>query len=443
MVGKGMGLVAAGAVLRIATSTGGLLTVRQSDTTTDALAPASIDVSANGRFVAFESRARLVPAVINDHRDIYVLDLVTRIVTLESNQPGAWIDNVRPRLSADGRFLAYESTPAARDGESYDAQIVWCDRVAGTSRVLTIAPDGRPANGPSRTPDISDDGQTVVFVSKATNLVAGDDANGRGDDVYAFDGRAGSLARVSVDTEGVQAATGISITPTISGDGRWIVFASSAPLAPEQRSRQPDDRRAEPRRIFARDLLDRRTVRVSQSGEGVAADRSSWGPVVNRDGRFVAFVSDARTPGRGSQYRASDVFLHDRKTGGTRLVSRAADGGDASGSSAAPSISADGRYVAFQSDAPNLVCSRRCTPADEDINLLWDVFVFDATSGTTTRISADGAGEWMEASRGPSIDGSGAVVAFASRHPIDALDRRDDYDLFVRLTEGSVRTEKH
>ena len=443
MAGKAMGLLAAGAVLHAATTRGVLLTVPQRDTRTDSLATASVDVSANGRYVAFESLARLVPADTNDRRDIYVLDLVTRIVTLESNQPGAWIDNARPRLSADGRFLVYESTPAVSRGDSYDAQIVWSDRVAGTSRVLTATPDGGQSNGPSRAPDISDDGQTVVFVSNASNLVAGDDANGRGDDVYAFDGRAGSLSRVSVDTAGVQPATGISIAPTISGDGRWVVFASSAPLVPAQHSRQPDDERAEPRQIFARDLQDRRTVRVSQSGEGVAADDSCWGPAVNRDGRFVAFVSDARNLGKGSRNRASDVFLHDRRTGATTLVSRAADGGDASGSSAAPSISADGRYVAFQSDAPNLTCARRCTPADEDINLLWDVFVFDATSGTTTRMSEDEAGEWMEASRGPSIDASGAVLAFTSRHPIDTLDRGDDYDVFVSLPDGNVRTAKH
>jgi TolB protein len=118
-------------------------------------------------------------------------------------------------------------------------------------------------------------------------------------------------------------------------------------------------------------------------------------------------------------------------------VSRAPGGGDADGASAAPSISEDGRFVAFQSDAPNLVCDRRCTPADEDVNLLWDVFVFDTRSGTTTRRSADASGGWMEGSRGPSIDGAGGVLAFVSRHPIGETDRGDDYDMFVEVSRDN------
>ena len=440
MTGKVVGLLVAAAALHGAATIGALLTVPQRDPTADPLTPASADVSANGRHVAFESKVRLVPADTNDRRDIYVLDLDTRLVTLESNQPGAWIDDARPRLSADGRFLVYESTPAVPDGGSFNTQIVWCDRVTGVRRVLTAGHDGAAANGPSRTPDISDDGQVVVFVSTATNLVAGADANGRGDDIYAVDLRAGT-SRVSVDSAGVQSASGISITPSISGDGRWVAFASSAPLVAAQRPGAATPERTGRRQIFARDLQAGRTVRVSDSEEGVSADGTSWSPAVNRDGRFVAFVSEARNLGGGSRNRAADVFLSDRTSGRVTLVSRAASGGEASGSSAAPSISADGRFVAFQSDAANLVCERRCTPAQEDINLLWDVFVFDATNGTMSRQSEDAAGGWMEASRGPSIDSSGTVLAFASRHPIDMLDRGDDYDLFV--SDGRNRGGQH
>ncbi len=281
-----------------------------------------------------------------------------------------------------------------------------------------------------------------MFVSKAVNLVASGDANGRGDDIYAVDVRAGPITRVSVDTAGVQSARGISITPSISGDGHWVAFASSAPLAANQRSRAAPSERTGPRQIFARDLQGGRTVRISESEKGVSADDASWSPVVNRDGRFVAFVSAARNLGGGSRNRAPDVFLNDRITARLTLVSRAASGSDASGASVAPSISADGRYVAFQSDAPNLVCDRRCLPVDEDVNLLWDIFVFDSSSGTTARMSGDAEGEWMEASRGPSIDGSGTVLAFASRHPIDTLDRANDYDLFVSVAASAIRSEK-
>jgi len=443
MLAKRTGWLAAGAVVHVITTSGPMLVVRQHDARADPQTPASVDVSANGRYVAFESSSPLVPADTNQRRDVYVLDLDTRLVTLESTQPGQWIDDARPRLSADGRFLVYESTSAVPTGAAYNAQIIWCDRFKGTSRIVTTAPDGAPADGPSRSADISDDGQVVVFTSNATNLVAGTDANGRGDDIYAFNVSTGSMSRVSVDEAGRQAATGISLTPSISGDGRWVAFSSSAPLTAGGRRGEASAGTQVPRQIYARDLQAQVTVRISTTADGAGGDDTSWAPAVNRDGRFVAFVSEARNLGGGSRNRAPDVFLRDGKTGAMTLVSRGADGGDASGSSASPSISADGRFVAFQSDAPNLVCDKRCSEADQDINLLWDIFVFDASQGTIARVSADATGEWMEGSRGPALDASGNVLAFASRHPIDEQDNADDYDLFVNIKERSARTERH
>jgi hypothetical protein len=113
-------------------------------------------------------------------------------------------------------------------------------------------------------------------------------------------------------------------------------------------------------------------------------------------------------------------------------VSRGADGGPANGASAAPAISGDGRFVAFQSDASNLVCARNCPAALQDVNLLWDVFVYDRSSQRISRASVERTGGWMEPSIGPALSGSGDVLAFSSRHPIDVLDRANDFDLFVR-----------
>ena len=133
----------------------------------------------------------------------------------------------------------------------------------------------------------------------------------------------------------------------------------------------------------------------------------------------------------GDENDASDVFLHDLHTSKTSLVSRSASGGTANGASSRPAISANGQYVAFESDASNLVCSRRCSPRDLDINLLFDVFVFDRLSGVITRLSKDPQSGWMEPSRSAAIDGSGNVIAFSSRRPTDDRDQRDDFDLFV------------
>ena len=87
-------------------------------------------------------------------------------------------------------------------------------------------------------------------------------------------------------------------------------------------------------------------------------------------------------------------------------------------------MSSNGRFVAFQSEASDLV-------AVEDFNLLWDVFVLDRTTNAITRLSGDGEQAWMEPSSGPSIDATGSVVAFSSRHPTDASDKRNDFDLYV------------
>jgi hypothetical protein len=95
-------------------------------------------------------------------------------------------------------------------------------------------------------------------------------------------------------------------------------------------------------------------------------------------------------------------------------------------------MSSNGRFVAFQSEASDLV-------AVEDFNLLWDVFVLDRTTNAITRLSGDRDEAWMEPSSGPSIDATGSVVAFSSRHPTDASDKRNDFDLYVATIDGTSR----
>jgi hypothetical protein len=119
------------------------------------------------------------------------------------------------------------------------------------------------------------------------------------------------------------------------------------------------------------------------------------------------------------------------------LVSRGLDGRPAGGTSINPAVSRDGRFVAFQSDAANLECTGDCRHALEDINLLPDVFVFDRTTSRVTRVSTGLDRGWIEESAAPALDAAGQVVAFSSKHPIHAADTNHDFDLFVRvLTAG-------
>ena len=146
----------------------------------------------------------------------------------------------------------------------------------------------------------------------------------------------------------------------------------------------------------------------------------------------MAFVSEASDLVRGDTNHATDIFLFDTKTRTTDLVSRSDGGGSANGASSHPAISVSGTVVAFQSDASDLTCGRRCPPAMRDINLVADIFAFDRRTRVLRRIST-GRRSWIEPSIGPALDGIGAVIAFSSRHPRDSGDEGDDYDLFVRL----------
>jgi Tol biopolymer transport system component len=404
---------------------GKLITVEQRDPLRSARAPRTVDVSANGRYVAFASWARLAVADADDLPDIYVLDRDTGRVTLESDGLGD-VENAQPRLSADGQRLVFDvrvvSAPEAR------VEVAFRDRAASTTRMLTGDPRGTQYDW-SRHADISDDGQVVVFSSASSLLVPGGDANGRSEDVYSMQLATGAIARESVTSAGVQLAAGASYLPSISGDGRYVAFASTAPLDGEPPRRGEDVALYD---VYVRDRAARTTIRISRTPRGARSAGDSTTPSISADGRYVAFSSDAGNIVQGDNNRGRDVFLVDLRTMTTTLVSRADGGGTASGVSLSPVISSDGRFVAFQSDAGNLICAARCRPTQSDINLIWDVFLFDRVGGTIVRVSEDELGGWMEWSAAPAIDGTGQVIAFSSRHPTDALDQRQDLDLFIR-----------
>jgi Tol biopolymer transport system component len=147
---------------------------------------------------------------------------------------------------------------------------------------------------------------------------------------------------------------------------------------------------------------------------------------------MVTFVSEAPNAIGDRRNHEPNVYLRALTRDAIRLVSRNARGRPGNAASLHPAISGDGRFIAFESLASDLICARRCREATFDHNLVPDVYMFDVAANATTRLSAGGDSDvWWEASRGPALSADGGTIAISSRHPISPDDLSDDDDLYV------------
>jgi Tol biopolymer transport system component len=230
---------------------------------------------------------------------------------------------------------------------------------------VSVSSDGTQANGNSGPTSLSADGRYVAFQSNAPNLVAGDTNNTQ--DVFVHDNLSGDTQRLSVNSAGGQANDG-SYAPRLSADGRYVAFSSFATkLVPGDTNGQPD--------IFVHDRQTGETRRVSVSSYGGQANSGSGYQTISADGRYVGFASFATNLVAGDT-RGSQAYVHDLQTGATRRVSVNNAGVAANGDSYNTTLSADGRYVAFDSGASDLV--------NGDTNNARDVFVYDMDASDTT-----------------------------------------------------------
>lgn len=415
-------------------------------------------VSADGRCVAFESRAaNLVPGDTNGVSDVFVFDRVagttTRVSVSSAGEQGSK-DSQSPAISADGRFVAFRSQATELAGLQLTVtQVFVHDRATGMTTLVTLGTDSLPANhhcglygltisgdgthvafsskasnlagptgvarqvfvtelatgstamaslgisggpgsGDSDHPALSADGARVGFESLAADLVADDTNAGAagfaGRDVFVHDLGTSTTERVSVSSQGVE-GNGDSSYITLSADGRIAAFQSSAYTLVTLDTSNVD--------IFVRDLDAGLTAKLSFTSGGGLLAHPSVGAALSADGRWVAWQSNNEDIVPGDDNSRFDVFLHDRVTGLTSRISITDGGGQADGHSSGVSLSADGRFAAFESDATNLV--------DTDTNDNMDLFLRDRGPFTHEGCALAGV------SGLPSLSGEGSLLALA------------------------------
>ncbi|MDX6635443.1 MAG: hypothetical protein QOF06_1646 [Solirubrobacterales bacterium] len=388
-------------------------------------------ISGDGRYVVFASRAKnLSAAAKSGKREIFVKDMKTGVVALASRADGAGGaaaegNSYDASISADGRYVAFSSGAENLSPEDAAFNDVFVrDLVAGTTTLVSRASGatGAAGDGESTDASISADGRHVAFVSSANNLVA-DDAKTIQTDIFVRDLDTGVTELVSRASGATGAAgTDYSFEPSISGNGSRVAFSSRAPLVGDD-----VDEQSFPQDVFVRDRSAATTILVSRkSGSaGAPGEVESDEPAISADGLHVAFASSAKLTGQRSF--DINVFARDLSTEAVKLVS-VGDEGKAGDAKRRPSISADGRFVAFQTRGDKV------SPIDADGRV--DVFVRDMTKDLTVTVSRASGALGVPAdgpSSTPSVSADGSLVAFDSRATnLSAADGDLFADVFLR-----------
>jgi cysteine-rich repeat protein len=386
-------------------------------------------LSGDGRFVAFDSAE---PSVFDDpplpvHHNVMRRDRVPprELVVASKTADGDPGDDesklpeheARPAISADGRYIVFNSLATNLVGPSEPDQLYLYDAQSDALQRISVSEvDGTSGNARSWNPGISGDGRVIVFQSDATNLV-GAPVDGNGEtDVYVLDRDADAdgifdepggtdMKLVSVDELG-QPGAGWSAHATISVDGRWVAFGSNSPLAAPA---QPGVLH-----VYVRDLEAETTELVSINDLGEPGDNNSFTARVSAGGRFVAYLSFATNlaaPGSGLQ-----GYLYDRLRRRVELFSVNSAGKPAEQRIFPLSgISFDGRRVAFESASNNLAAEDLPRGDPNDPGPQRDILAFDRVTGQVELISVADDGSLANRDSGvPSLSGDGRVVAFGS-----------------------------
>lgn len=344
--------------------------------------------------------------------------------------------SAQPSISADGEFVAFASTAtnltgaigAANPGKATPEEIYVDDDAAQSVRLVSATAAGTPANGTSSAPSISGDGSTAAFVSTASNLVGG---VGRGIENIYVETAGGPPTLVSVGVGG-SATDGNSYQPAISADGRFVVFTSTADnLVAGDDNDKPD--------VFERDLATGIIRRVSVASHGGQANGPSSNASLSGNGRYVTFASTSSNLVGRQGAAAEEVYVHDTASNLTNIISVSSSGKRENAAVSSPftqvsSISGDGRYVAFDSDATNLT--------GNGDNGHTNVYVRDRTLRRTELVSVSSTGApGDDDSFTPEISPDGHYVVFDSLADDLAPDAAAGSNVYLRdLGRGETTT---
>jgi Ca2+-binding RTX toxin-like protein len=388
-------------------------------------------ISNDGRYAVFESCAsNLVDGDTNGFQDVFFKDLQTgavqRISTGTAGQEGD--DNsYRANISQDGRYVLFQSAASnlVTGDTNGEVDVFIKDLQTGTLQRISTATDNAQSNGGVGDFSISADSKFVVFSSWASNLVA-DDTNVL-TDVFIKDLQTGAIQRVSTSSTGGQGDgdSGWDNPPILSQDGRYVIFSSDATNLVAGDTNGMTD-------VFRKDLQAGTLEIVSASSTGVVGDAysgSHYSISASADGRFIAFESEATNlvPGGANidpwGSQMVDIYLKDMQTGAIRCVSTNVNGVRGNGWSEAPALSADGRYLVFKSQATNLM--------QYDINRNCDMYIKDLQTGEVQSLSVNSLSMQGSGALGiPTITLDGRTIVFESDAALTMGDLNASADVY-------------
>lgn len=344
----------------------------------------------------------------------------TTVVSVDEQGHVGLIPSTQPAISADGRFVVFKSNWLVSEDTSVDSDVYVHDRQTGETSLVSVASDGTMGNTEARPGDISGDGRYVVFDSQASTLIAGD-TNGR-IDIFLHDRQTGETSRISVDSDGNQVPWH-SMNPVISQDGRYVAFRSEGDFESGVVTEGYD--------LFVKDRQTGEVTLISATYDGSINIAGIRDPFISANGDYILFWSAGDALVEGDINGANDVFFYDWQAHELSIVSVSSDGSQGNMDSEIASVTADGRYVAFVSEASNLVTG--------DTNAEADIFLHDRQTGETSRISIGLGGEEADGkSKHPQISADGRHIAFASYATnlvAGDTNNRDDVFVYDRETE--------